>query len=128
MKKAFLKFILNNLTVSLGIAAIGAMLFFLVLRDLYHPLMPFILLFALIINLVTFRLTMRKPDAYSNILLIVTKSFAIKFFSYITLTVVIILLEKEKIPLLTLIIFVCILYIVFTILEVKAMIRLVRGN
>ena len=128
MKQAFTKFILYNLLVSLGIVAAGALLFLFVLRDLYHPLMPVILFFTLIINLISFRLTIRKPDASSNVLQMVAKSFAIKFFSYIALTVAIILLEKEKASLFSLIIFLFILYIVFSILETRALIRFVRGN
>lgn len=122
MKKTFRKFLLLNVLITLIIGVLGACIFLFLLPKLYHSLMPAILLFAVSVNLLNFRVIMGNQNTSVNIMNAITKSFAIKFFSYIGLIVVLILIEKLKDQRLLLVLFVFILYMIYTIMEVVAFI------
>ena len=118
---AFRKFLFKNLYVAITVALLGGiLLFFTPLRTYYHPAMPFILMACFAINLVVFFLITRKKNKSTNITTEVTKSFGIKFFSYLILVGVLLLFEREKTPLISLVVTLFFLYIFFSFIEVKA--------
>lgn len=116
----FKKFILTNLLVTLILTIVGGILFYAFIPGYFHSLMPFLLLAAFLINLLTFRLIMGRKGKPLNIMSAVVKSFGIKFFSYIGMVVVLILIPGLRSFLIPLIIYVFALYIIFTVIEVKA--------
>lgn len=120
MNKHYKKFITVNILVTFLIGAIGTILFLTILAEWYQPAMPIILAIALIINLVAFRMFLGREDASFNVMLAITKSFGLKFLSYIGLVVILLLVEKNKAHIISLVIVIFTLYIVYTILEVKA--------
>lgn len=126
MRPTFKQFLVQNIILSLVILAIGIPLAFSVIPGLMHPLSPLILLFAFMVNVLLFRLILGKKDVPLNMTMAITKSFALKFFSYIALVVIIVLAEKNKDQILLMVVTVFIHYILFTIIEVRAFTTIVR--
>jgi hypothetical protein len=114
------KFMISNLVTMLIIAATTAILFMTILKDYFHWLIPVILLSSLIINLITFRVILGRKDSKLNIQSAIAKSFFIKFSSYIFLAVLVIFSKSPKPVMAALLAFLFSLYIIFSILEVKA--------
>ena len=126
MNPTFKRFFLQNLLLALAIAIIGGILFYSVLKAYYSFWLPIILAVCLLINILTFSIISGSNRKSGNIMILVTKSFAIKFFSYIGLAVVLIVSNDSKASIFPLIIALFILYIVFSAIEVNAFTRLVK--
>jgi hypothetical protein len=128
MNSELRKFLATNFYAALIIAAIGAILFSTLLSEYYQPLMPLLLLTSLLINLLTYRVIIGKKNQKLNIMLAVAKSFALKFFSYIAIIVILLVIKSLRPQILSLIVAVFFLYLVFTFIEVKAFSAYVKNS
>jgi hypothetical protein len=122
MKPPLRIFIWQTIITSILICVAGFVLFLTVLKDLYHPLMPVILISAIGINFISFFL-LQGSGTQNNVMASVAKSFILKFFSYILLAIILLLIEKDKDQRIFLVLSEFLLYIVFTWLEVQAFLR-----
>ncbi|MBN1949670.1 MAG: hypothetical protein JW801_00600 [Bacteroidales bacterium] len=120
MKPTLRKFLLQTVILGILLILAGFILFSTLLSGYFHPLIPVILIVAVLINIFTFRLMIQST---SKILQTIIKSFSLKFLSYIALTIVIVLVEKGKTERIILIATEFFLYIIFTFHEVNSFIR-----
>jgi uncharacterized membrane protein YesL len=125
MKTSYKKFILHTIILGVLLTLVGLLLFVTIIPSYYHPYMPAILVIAMLINIFTFRLMIGSTE---NIMKAIIKSFALKFFSYIALAIIILLSESEKTARITLILSEFVLYIIFTFHEVNSYIRVVKND
>jgi hypothetical protein len=120
MNISFKGFFIKNLLISAVIAVIGGILFSTIFSKYYHPIFPILLVFALITNLLVYYIISGKSySAYKSSQIIIL-IFAIKFFSYVAITIIFLLIEKDfQSRILYIIVLFCI-YIAFTIIEVDS--------
>lgn len=123
----FKNFVVKNLILTFIFAVSGTILFLTILKSYYHPIYPVVLLIALLINLVLFRLTLTKNKANQTFLVLIL-SFAIKFFSYLILTIVYFMYQEEMLFRIAYIFVLFIVFIGFTSLELKMSSKFFKSN
>jgi hypothetical protein len=128
MRTHFIRFLRNNLLLSFGLSLIGLILFLTVLPAFYHPFIPLLLLFALSINLILYFVVIRKEVNDTMLLSMVVKSFAIKFFSYIALVIIFLILEKTRVIRITFVIVLFVFYFSFTWLEIQSLLKFLKSG
>ena len=125
--KKMKSFLIKLTVITLGLALIGGLVFFLFLPEFYLPILPFVLLFfyVITISIHTYQLSLAKKDigkfARSNMLI----TF-FKLILYSVVTVVYIAVDKENaIPFV-----VCLMlfYLIFTFVEVSETSKIVRSK
>lgn len=128
MNISFKKFLLNNLIVSVILAAIGLGLFSTILSGLYHPFFLWLLLFALVINLLIFYIVTRKKPTAARSPMIIFKSFGIKFISYIGVSLLFFLIEHNfRIRIMYILVLFC-LYLTYTFLEITSLTKFFKAE
>jgi hypothetical protein len=80
------------------------------------------------INLTLFYVVTRKKVTDTLLLSMVVKSFAIKFFSYIALVIIFLILEKTKVIRITFVAVLFILYFSFTWLEILNVLKFLKSG
>jgi hypothetical protein len=128
MNRHLKKFLTENLILSGVLLFVGGILFLTVLKLFYSDFFPFLLLFAFIINLSLFYVVTRKNVTDTLLLSMVVKSFAIKFFSYIALVIIFLILEKTKVIRITFVAVLFILYFSFTWLEILNVLKFLKSG
>jgi hypothetical protein len=128
MNNSFKKFLILNLFTSLVLAALGWILFSTVLSGFYLPVFHFLLLFALLINLLTFYILTRQKYSPARSPQIISKSFGIKFFSYLLVSLAFFLLEKNNRTIISFILVLFCLYLPFTILEIASLTKFFKAD
>ena len=124
----FRKFLLQNVYAFLIFLVVGTVLFLTVLKSYFHIMLPVLLLISFLINLASFKMAEKDAENQNRLMALVVKSFALRFFSYIILAVIFLLLEKDIPTRITFVSTLFILYIVFTFIEVKNITRLLRKS
>jgi hypothetical protein len=122
------KFLLNNFIALVVIGILGVLLFSTLLLPYYHFIYPVVLVLSGAINVLIYFLLTRKeiPAAKSSIL--ISQSFAIKFFYYLTVaTLFIFFIESQSLKI-TFVLLLFMLYFVFTLLEVSALLRFFKSK
>ncbi len=128
MRHHFLSFIRKNLFLTIILTIIGCLLFYTILRVYFHPFFPFILLFALSINLILFYTVTRKAVSDKRLVGMVVSSFLIKFFSYLAIVIIFLIFVKSRPIRLTFVSVLFILYISFTWLEVHSLLKFLKSG
>jgi hypothetical protein len=128
MNNSFKKFLILNLFTSFVLAALGWILFATVLSGFYLPVFHFLLLFALLINLLTFYILTRQKYSPARSPQIIFKSFGIKFFSYMFVTLVFFLVEKNTRIRINYILVLFCLYLPFTIIEITSLTKFFKAE
>ncbi len=123
MSTHFRKFFIINTIATIALLILGTVLFTTHFSEYYHFFYIILLLLTYAVNLTVFYLVTKDAGRADNSLLIVVKSFAIKFFSYLTLALVFLLFSKTPEIKITFVIILFSLYIVFTVLEISYLIR-----
>jgi hypothetical protein len=127
MNSSYKKFFINNLIVSGVLAVLGWALFSSALSAYYQPMFPLLIVFALSINLIIFYIVTHNQTP-SKAAQIVAKGFAIKFFSYIGITIIFFLIENN-LRLRIVYIFVLFgIYIIYTVLEVISLTKFFKAR
>jgi len=128
MNLFFKQFLLKNLLISIILAILGWIIFSTFLSGLYHPIFLFLLFFSLIINLLIFYVVTRKKNSVSRSPMIIFKSFGIKFFSYVGITLVFFLIEPNMRFRITFILVMFCLYMAFTFLEITSLTKFFKAE
>jgi hypothetical protein len=128
MNISFKKFLISNLIVSVILTTFGWLLFTTVLSGLYRPMFLWLLLFALSINLLIFYIVTRKKYTVGKSPIIIFKSFGIKFFSYVGITLVFFLIEHDFRIRLTYILVLFCLYLTYTFLEITSLTKFFKAE
>jgi hypothetical protein len=128
MTNFYKKFFVNNLVVSAVLAAIGWAMFSSVLSGYYQPMFPLLIVFALLINLIMFYIVTHKNQSPSRASQIIIKGFAIKFFSYLGITLLFFLIENNFRLRITYIFTLFCIYVVYTILEVISLTKFFKAR
>ncbi len=128
MGKHFYSFLRKNLILSCILALIGGIIFCTSLKTFYFPFIPLLLVFALIINLILYYAVTRKEVADTQLMNLVVKSFAIKFFSYIALVIIFLIIEKTRVIRITFVAVLFVLYISFTWLEIQSLLKFLKSG
>lgn len=119
----FRKFFIVNTIVAIVLLILGAILFITQFSEYYHNFFIILLLLTYVVNLTVFYVVTKDAGRIDNSLLIVAKSFAIKFFSYLILALVFLLLAKTPEIKITFVIILFSLYIIFTVLEISSLVK-----
>lgn len=120
-------FLIKNIILTLILAICGAILFSTILRSYYKNIYPLLLILALSINLIIFWLSIKKNKVNQSFILLVL-SFAIKLFSYLAISIIYFIYQKEM---LYRVAYICVLFIVFlayTSLETKMLSKFFKSN
>jgi hypothetical protein len=129
MNDHYKKFLVNNLLVSAVLVVLGWALFSGILSVYYQSMYPLLIVFALLNNLTLFFFVTRKNQSQSKTIRIVVAGFAIKFFSYIVITLLFFLIEKNfnlRVGYIAALFFV---YMIYTIVEVISLTKFFKtGN
>ena len=116
---------LSILTVVVGIA--GAALFLTVLKDYYLPVFPLLLLFFAVLtagfHLILTNSLKKKPDKFTYLFMGLS---AVKLLMMLLLVVIYLILRRETV--ITFLAGTFLLYLVFTLFEVKTLLSLVQGK
>lgn len=127
MLNNFKGFAIKNIILTLFLAALGGLLFSTVFKKYYNHIFPILLILALIINLGIYRLAVNKKKVNQSLLFLVL-SFAIKFFSYLIITVLFLLMQKDLPTRLAYIIVLLIVFVTYTTLEIKMLSKIFKTN
>jgi hypothetical protein len=128
MKISFKGFFIKNLLIFTIMAIIGGILFSTVFSKHYHPIFPILLVFALINNLLVYYIISEKNQSAIKSSQIIMLIFAIKFFSYVAITIIFFLVEKDfQVRIFYIIALFCI-YIAFTIVEVDSCSKFLKSG
>lgn len=122
------KFLLNNSIALLLLALAGALLFSTLFISYYHFSYPLVLILSFGVNVLIYFLFTRKDFPANKTTILITQSFAIKFFYYLLVAALFLILVENQ-PLR--IAFICILfvlYLVFTFLEISALLRFFKSK
>ena len=128
MSTHFRKFFFVNTIASIALLILGAVLFTTQFSEYYHNFYIVLLLLTYAVNLTVFYVVTKDAGRINNSSLIVVKSFAIKFFSYLILALVFLLLAKTPEIKITFVIILFSLYIIFTILEISSLVKFFKSE
>jgi hypothetical protein len=123
MSTHFRKFFILNTIATIVVLIIGTGLFTTRFSEYFHFFYIILLILAYAINLTVFFIITKDIGGADKSLLVVAKSFAIKFFSYLILAVVFLLLSKTPEIKITFAIILFSLYLIYTVLEISSLIR-----
>jgi hypothetical protein len=127
MTEKYRKVILNNLFLTFILAICGTILFSTILSNYYHHIFLLLLVVSLSLNLIIFRLAVIKNKVNQSFFLLVI-SFALKFFSYILITVIYFIYQPVLLYRVAYIFVLFIVFISFTSLEVKMLSKFFKTN
>ena len=122
------KFLLNNLIILLVIALVGSLLFSTLFMSYYHFVYPIVLILSFGANVLVYYLLTRKEIAANKTTILISQSFAIKFFYYLTVATIFLFLVESKSLKITFVLILFILYFAFTTLEVSALLRFFKSK
>ena len=122
------KFLLSNTIAMVAIGLIGFILFSTLFISYYHDVFPFVLMLSFGINVLVYYLYTRKEIPANKTTILIAQSFAIKFFYYLSVAAVFLILVKNQSLRITFVLILFILYFVFTILEVSALLRFFKSR
>lgn len=128
MKAYFSKYIRHNLMLTIAFAMVGGILFYTVLHSFFHPIFPLLLLLAAVINIFLFYSVTRKKFLNKQLLTLVIKSFLIKFFSYLAIVFIFLLIEKTRTIRITFVAVLFVLYFAFTWLEIQSLLKFLKSG
>lgn len=123
MSTHFRRFFILNTLATLAILIIGAGLFTTQFSKYFNSFYIILLLFAYLVNLTVFFVVTKDAGGGDKSLQVVAKSFAIKFFSYLIMALVFLLLSKRPEIKVTFVIVLFSLYLIYTVLEISSLIR-----
>ena len=123
MSTHFRKFFIVNTIATIAVLILGTILFTTQFSKYYHYFYIILLLLTYAVNLTVFYVVTKDAGRNDNSMLIVAKSFAIKFFSYLILALVFLLLSKTPEIKITFVIILLSLYIIFTVLEISSLVK-----
>lgn len=119
----FRKFLIKNTIATFAIFLLGAILFSTLFPEYYHPFFIILVLIASFVNLAAFYIATNTKGEKDKSLQIVIKSFAIKFFSYLIMALIFLLLVKISELKITFVIILFSLYMIFTALELTSLLK-----
>ena len=128
MNQYFKSFLRKNIIITLIILAIGSIIYLYFSIPYFSLVYLLIPPFALIINIIGFKISSKKTELDKNPTLLLTKSFALKFFSYLGITIFYLVIESDKLLRITFVIILFCIYTIFTILEVTEITRLIKAE
>ena len=123
MNTHFKKFLIKNLIATLAIILFGALLFSKFLFKYFHLFYLLTVLVTFFVNLIVYYIVTKKSVGSDKSLIVVVKSFAIKFFSYLTIALVFLLIVKTQELRVAFVILLFLLYLIYTYLEIASLIR-----
>jgi hypothetical protein len=125
MPDTFKKFVINILILSFIITAIGAVLFTGYLSKYYLPVFPYVLVFYLGLNILVFYVLLKssqfRPARFVSNFMMMT---GIKLFAYLAFLVIYVFSDKPHAV--TFLLTFLILYVVFTVFEVVAVLHYLK--
>ncbi len=125
--KSNLRFLKQVLMLSMIVGALGAILFMTVLKAYYLPVFPVLLVFfaamTVFFHIVLVRSLKKSPNKFSIVFMSLSAG---KLFLMLLLIVVYLILRKDTV--ITFLAGTFLLYLVFTLFEVKTLLRLVQGK
>ena len=128
MNNYFKRFLLKNILITLIILALSAFVFYFLSFPYFSPEYLLIPPFALAINIIGFKISSKKTELDKNPTSLLAKSFALKFFSYLGITIFYLVMESDKLLRITFVIILFCIYTIFTILEVTEITRLIKAE
>jgi hypothetical protein len=126
MNYSFRRFLINNLVLTLILTIFGTILFSTIFSVYYQQIFPFLILLGLSVNLLVFYIALNKSKSINQSHFILISSFAIKFVSYLIITVIYFLFEKEIQDRIIYIIVLFFIFITYTSLEIKALSKIFK--
>jgi hypothetical protein len=126
MNKSFRSFLINNLVLTLILTIFGTLLFSTIFSVYYQQIFPLLILLGISVNLIVFYIALNKSKSINQSHFILISSFAIKFVSYLIITVIYFLFEKEIQDRIIYIIVLFFIFITYTSLEIKALSKIFK--
>ncbi len=123
MNSHFKKFLLSNSIATLIILLVGGVLFSTQISEYFHFSYIIIVLLAFFVNIAAFYIVTKERGGKDKSMQIVIKAFAIKFFSYLIMALVFLLLAKTPELKITFVILLFGLYVVYTVLEITSLMK-----
>ena len=123
MSTHFRRFFIINTIVTITVLILGAVLFATHFSQYFHFSYIILLILAYAVNLTVFFVVTHKTGGTEKSMQVVVKSFGIKFFSYLILALVFLLLSKTPEIKITFAIILFSLYLIYTVLEISSLIR-----
>jgi hypothetical protein len=121
------RFIVKNILLTVVLAISGAIVFGTILKTYYHNIFPVLLILALAINIIIYRIAITKVKVNQTFIVLVL-SFTIKFFSYLLITILFFLYEKEISYRIAYIFVLLIIFIGFTSIEIKMLSKFFKSE
>lgn len=128
MNIVFRKYLVNNLIIALILAILGNIFFVSFLKTYYHPIFPVLLIYTLIVNLLAFLVVTQKKTVNTQLLSIVGKLFAVKFFSYLLVAILFLVLVEQRTYRISFVLVLFCLYFAFTIIELTALTKFFKSE
>lgn len=122
------KFLLNNLIALIIFGILGTLLFSTILSSYYHFIYPIVLILSAGINMLVYYLLTRKEIPAAKTTILISQSFAIKFVYYLSVAAFFIFFVESQSLKITFVLLLFILYSVFTLLEVSALLRFFKSK
>jgi hypothetical protein len=123
MSSSFKKFLIKNLFVSILLVVIGWVLFSTFLSDYYQNIFGLLVVFAMFINLSVFYIVTKKSYTASKTPQIIIISFAIKFFTYLGISLFFFMVDTNLKHRLAFILVLFCVYLIYTFLEITSLTR-----
>ena len=123
MSKHFQKFLIKNTIATIIILLPGTYLFATSLSEYFHFFYIILLILTFSVNLLVFYSATSKMNGKDNTMILIVKSFSIKFFSYLILALGFLLFVKSSELKITYVILLFILYIIYTAIEITSLLR-----
>lgn len=127
MSVHFQKFLIKNSIATLIVLALGAVLFSTRFSEYFHFSFIILVLIAYIVNLSVFYAITKNKKGSDNSMMVLAKSFGIKFSSYMILAIIFLLVNKTAEIKITFAILLFALYIIFTVLEITSLIKFFKS-
>ena len=121
-------FLIKNLLLTLLFAVIGTILFLYFLKGFFHPLYPVLLIVALAVSTISFYFSSKPQLSGNKMLTAMMKSFAIRFFLYLGIAVIFLLLEKQTRQRIVFIITMFCIYLVYSFIEIRSLLKVIRSK
>ena len=128
MTAHFRRFLGITLLCSVILAVAGGILFSYFLTPYYHPYLAITFGLTTIIHLVLFYSSTRKKITDRQLVNWVIRSFAIKFFCYLTIAIIFFLVEKTKSQRIAFVISLFILYLTYSWLEIASLLKFLKSE
>jgi hypothetical protein len=127
MSNNYQNFLIKNLILTIILIICGVILFSTILKNYYHDIYLVLLLVALIDNLIIFKLALKKNKVNQSLLILIL-SFAIKFFTYLLISIVYFIHVNELVYRGAYIFVLFIVFIAYTSLEIKMLSNFFKSN